>query len=1562
MKKLTMVLFGCMAVSLAWGRSFPIDLRQTATRNGVRAVAQRRSSPSATDSGFLRCVNLDAGSADVGQVAVGDELSFTLFDDVSITLTLTKQMQSPLGGDVFLAEASGYEGVKNAVVLRTADGLTVDIQGYLNKKVYKVISAETGVAVQELEAKAVKCGCDTRVPPSLTGKATVKAHKAKKVVAAKDTVPGETCVDILVAYDQNAVLWAKLNGGGVTNFAQMAVQRMNTALANNGLDVDFRFRLVGVHEVAASSADLDYTLDAVTDGSGNWTSVKMKRDEVCADIVTVLIDTGTDEGTTGLGWSLESEEEFEAFSAYAYNVCVIRSVAQSHTMTHEVGHNMGCGHSDVQATQPGPQLYPYSSAYYFSVDGDKYHTVMAYDGEGPGGSEIPYFSSPSHYYREVAVGDAKHDNRSTLLHTYSAVSKWRAESGIDIDGNEDVPTAPLEWLTSRNEVFAKAKSEGKNVFLISGRDTCPNTMGTRNYSCEDPSVKRHLLQHYVCWYNVIDTQSEESDKYFDGYDVGLTLPFIAIIDANKDETLAAEGGYHSVTDLRVMLGRVAKEVSFSPESGSRFRDSVEVTLSAASGTAIYYTLDGSDPSAGSSVCYDKPITLTSTTTIRAVTFADGVWGLPVAAVFSKTRTEKYGDYEWTADVVDDGCVIVSVKPEPTGDVSIPDDIEGVGVKGFDAKLFKENANLTTIAIPGGVSEIPESAFESCEELRAVTIGAGVERIGAYAFNGAALETISIPASVTDIDALAFTGCNDMTAVTVDSANGRYSSKDGFMYDKTLKHLLYGPGSLRYVEIPQGVTHIGANAFRGSNIERVVFPKTLVEIGDYAFMRCGQLKEVAIPESVTTIGYSAFDNCWAPLTDAYLPKHLESADIQYNSFYSGRTDREVALHYYSGVLNQVAVCFDANGGELENPNQTLEIVGGAIVVPSALPVPMREGRTFLGWFTAAEGGDEVTAEIVVTGDGTYYAHWTEDGGSSGSPDVPVEIYTSPSAALRAALRDGKILMVMLGFDGCMYLEGLKSQVVGMGKDFSSDFVLFYANTLNNAYGLDDETYTGSPYWGTFDPRVWKLSGRWSEENGRFTIRHGYGESSTVWDLDNARSQWAEINAPPTAIEIESPASVVSNATALSAKLIFPDGTETTVSDDLTWQVVSGTAASVNSDGMLVPVSGTQGGDVIVRCDGVFWSKQYSVSKTIHISGITDGGDTPTPTPTTYTVTFNANGGSVSPATRAVTSGAAVGTLPTPTRSGYTFDGWFTAAGGGTKVLDSTVVTGNVTYYAHWMANGGGSGGGDTPTPTPIPAVVFAGTLDVAFAKAQTIDGALYKGDALFGTVQVKVGKISKKGVVKVSATATMLVDGKVKKVTAKAVNVNVGETAKLVFKAPIEAMSFIIAADGTFTLKNGSYLMAEAKIGGAINGGEDGTFSIEDFNFSVPGILLDELLPDGEPFEVSRGKWKFAKAATVKWAKPKNGAEVSEHYDEDAGKDLIVDDTKGKTNLSGLKLTYTAKTGQFKGSFKAYALQGTGKTKKLAKYTVNVIGFVVDGVGYGQATCKKPAGTWTVTVE
>lgn len=86
--------------------------------------------------------------------------------------------------------------------------------------------------------------------------------------------------------------------------------------------------------------------------------------------------------------------------------------------------------------------------------------------------------------------------------------------------------------------------------------------------------------------------------------------------------------------------------------------------------------------------------------------------------------------------------------------------------------------------------------------------------------------------------------------------------------------------------------------------------------------------------------------------------------------------------------------------------------------------------------------------------------------------------------------------------------------------------------------------------------------------------------------------------------------------------------------------------------------------------------------------------------TFTVTFNPNGGTTPTASKSVSYGSTYGNLPSPTRTGYTFLGWFTS--GGTQITSSTTVaiTANQILYAHWQANSYtvtfNANGGVTPT--------------------------------------------------------------------------------------------------------------------------------------------------------------------------------------------------------------------------------------------------------------------------
>ncbi|MGM9613230.1 MAG: S-layer homology domain-containing protein [Butyricicoccus sp.] len=133
------------------------------------------------------------------------------------------------------------------------------------------------------------------------------------------------------------------------------------------------------------------------------------------------------------------------------------------------------------------------------------------------------------------------------------------------------------------------------------------------------------------------------------------------------------------------------------------------------------------------------------------------------------------------------------------------------------------------------------------------------------------------------------------------------------------------------------------------------------------------------------------------------------------------------------------------------------------------------------------------------------------------------------------------------------------------------------------------------------------------------------------------------------------------------------------------------------------------------------------------------------PTTFTVTFYANGGTASVSTVRVAKGEKVASPAAPTRSGYTFNGWFTAASGGTKYDFNTAVTADLSLYAQWTektSSGGSSGSSSKKTVTSV---------DILCDGGSAAGKELKQGDELAyvtvpagatGTVSWKVGGIEK----------------------------------------------------------------------------------------------------------------------------------------------------------------------------------------------------------------------------
>lgn len=122
---------------------------------------------------------------------------------------------------------------------------------------------------------------------------------------------------------------------------------------------------------------------------------------------------------------------------------------------------------------------------------------------------------------------------------------------------------------------------------------------------------------------------------------------------------------------------------------------------------------------------------------------------------------------------------------------------------------------------------------------------------------------------------------------------------------------------------------------------------------------------------------------------------------------------------------------------------------------------------------------------------------------------------------------------------------------------------------------------------------------------------------------------------------------------------------------------------------------------------------------------------------FTLKFNANGGTVSETSRTVLCDTAVGTLPTPTRTGYTFGSWFMSDGKQLSATTSMATATDVTVTAKWTLKSYSLNWDDcwgcniTVTRTSSP---YAGAATTSLGKKSTV----YYGDVLKVTYTAQTG--------------------------------------------------------------------------------------------------------------------------------------------------------------------------------------------------------------------------------
>ena len=440
-------------------------------------------------------------------------------------------------------------------------------------------------------------------------------------------------------------------------------------------------------------------------------------------------------------------------------------------------------------------------------------------------------------------------------------------------------------------------------------------------------------------------------------------------------------------------------------------------------------------------------------------------------------------------------------------------------------------------------------------------------------------------------------------------------------------------------------------------------------------------------------------------------------------------RNFSVTFTLDATPKYTVTFDANGGSV-TPASAETGEDGKL---GSLPTPTRKGYIFGGWYTAAAAGTKVTTETEFNADTTIYAHWTENG--STPDDVDINETNFPDDNFRAyvsqnfdidennKLSDAEIAGVtgiecfnqdisnLKGieyFTELTYLDCSGNQLTSLdvsqntdlyemdcygnqltSLDVSKNTALEYLDCVDNRLTsldvskntalmelyCDDNTYEITLDNGTFDlstlPGTFDVgkAGNWTGgklSGDKKTLTFDSGVTKVTYDYDCGRDFSVTFTLDAT-LDTNPKYTVSFDANGGSGSM----ADVTSVSGSYTLPACGYTAPEGKQfKGWATSADGTaiSGTTITVTADTTL----YAIWENAPVA--------------TYTVSFNANGGTLSGNQTAQTDdNGKLGSLPTPIREGYTFDGWYTAAADGTEVTTETKFTEDTTIYARWTKN-------------------------------------------------------------------------------------------------------------------------------------------------------------------------------------------------------------------------------------------------------------------------------------
>lgn len=347
----------------------------------------------------------------------------------------------------------------------------------------------------------------------------------------------------------------------------------------------------------------------------------------------------------------------------------------------------------------------------------------------------------------------------------------------------------------------------------------------------------------------------------------------------------------------------------------------------------------------------------------------------------------------------------------------------VKVTGISSNAFKGNTYIKEVRLSDFITEIPNNAFENCTSLFGLT-GGSIASIGSNAFkNCTSMEIVSVDSGIKTIGNNAFDGCEYLLVNAANKGVAEATVKSGA---KNIQ--LYINGEIieggqdafggTTLEVPNGTdsftlfgygyTYPGLSIVSDANktvINKMNFVDTdsiplkisspnvtlnqvsactegigivLSANSTNLLMQGNILVTTQTDKSVLckniTFGESN-DKVVGTLTVS--GKVYVAGNVSGSEYLAHKGDEIVYIDdtMFDNFLNSHNIVFNANGGSVSEANRAV-VYGSSL---GTLPTPKRDYYNFIGWFTKADGGEEVTANTIFnsTEDVTLYAHWTQN---------------------------------------------------------------------------------------------------------------------------------------------------------------------------------------------------------------------------------------------------------------------------------------------------------------------------------------------------------------------------------------------------------------------------------------------------------------------------------------------------------------------------------------------------------------------------------------------------------